>query len=166
MSAAGRTRTAPAGMSPLRFAVAACAHWEHGYDTAYRRLAEQEPDLVVHLGDYIYEYEPQGYTALGQTAREHAGAKCRTLADYRVRHAQYKSDHDLQAAHLVAPWLVAFDDHEIENNWAGPASSSQAPEFRDAGAVPHARVHQPPGAPRQGLGGEFTIPSGHAALQP
>lgn len=85
--------------------------------------------------------------------REHAGAKCRTLADYRVRHAQYKSDHDFQAAHLVAPWLVAFEDHEIENNWAGPASSSQAPEFRDAGAVPHARVHQPPGRPRQGLGG-------------
>ncbi|ETK37237.1 alkaline phosphatase D family protein [Microbispora sp. ATCC PTA-5024] len=131
LSDTGRTRTAPTAMSPLRFVVAACAHWEHGYYTAYRRIAEQEPELVVHLGDYIYEYQPQGYTALGGAVREHAGNKCQTLADYRVRHAQYKTDRDLQAAHLAAPWLVAFDDHEIENNWAGPVSSTDAPGFRE-----------------------------------
>ncbi|MBP2704078.1 alkaline phosphatase D family protein [Microbispora sp. RL4-1S] len=131
LSETARTRTAPTGMSPLRFAVAACAHWEHGYYTAYRRIAEQEPELVVHLGDYIYEYQPEGYTALGGTVREHAGNKCQTLADYRIRHAQYKTDRDLQAAHLVAPWLVAFDDHEIENNWAGTASSTDAPGFAE-----------------------------------
>ncbi|MCT9933400.1 alkaline phosphatase D family protein [Planotetraspora sp. A-T 1434] len=131
LSPAGRTRTAPAGLSPLTFVVAACAHWEHGYYTAYRRIAEQDPDLVVHLGDYIYEYEPQGYTALGGNVRTHAGNKCQSLADYRIRHGQYKTDPDLQAAHRAAPWLVAFDDHEIENNWAGPISSTDAPGFRE-----------------------------------
>ncbi|WP_344968902.1 alkaline phosphatase D family protein [Streptosporangium fragile] len=129
LSPVGRTRTAPAALSPLTFAVAACAHYEHGYYTAYRRLAEQEPDLVVHLGDYIYEYAPRGYTAPGGSVRRHTWGKCATLADYRMRHAQYKSDADLQAAHAVAPWLVAFDDHEIENNWAGDVSSTGAPSF-------------------------------------
>ncbi|MFC3980956.1 alkaline phosphatase D family protein [Streptosporangium jomthongense] len=132
LSPAGRTRTAPAAEaapSPLTLAVAACAHYEHGYYTAYRRLAEQEPDLVVHLGDYMYEYAPQGYTAMGGAVREHTAGKCATLADYRMRHAQYKSDADLRAAHAVAPWLVAFDDHEVENNWAGKVSSTGDPEF-------------------------------------
>ncbi|MER6508546.1 alkaline phosphatase D family protein [Nonomuraea sp. NPDC001636] len=129
LSPAARTRTTPAGESPLTFAVAACAHYEHGYYTAYRRLAEQEPDLVVFLGDYMYEYGPSGYTALAGRVRTHTPGKCATLADYRLRHAQYKSDHDLQAAHAVAPWLVAFDDHEVENNWAGPVSSTGAPGF-------------------------------------
>ncbi|KAB8190088.1 alkaline phosphatase [Nonomuraea phyllanthi] len=129
LSPAGRTRTTPAGETPLRFAVAACAHYEHGYYTAYRRLAEQEPDLVVFLGDYMYEYGPSGYTALAGRVRTHTPGKCRTLADYRMRHAQYKSDPDLQAAHRVAPWLAAFDDHEVENNWAGSASSTGAPGF-------------------------------------
>ncbi|MFI6598347.1 alkaline phosphatase D family protein [Nonomuraea sp. NPDC050536] len=130
LSPAGRTRTAPSGASPLAFAVAACAHYEHGYYTAYRRLAEQEPDLVVFLGDYMYEYGPSGYTALAGRVRTHTPGKCMTLADYRLRHAQYKSDHDLQHAHAVAPWLVAFDDHEVENNWAGSHSSTFAPDFK------------------------------------
>ncbi|MFF3437331.1 alkaline phosphatase D family protein [Streptosporangium sp. NPDC002721] len=135
LSPTGRTRTAPSAVSSmsassaLTFAVAACAHYEHGFYTAYRRLAEQDPELVVHLGDYMYEYGPQGYTALGGSVRQHTWGKCATLADYRMRHAQYKSDPDLQAAHAVAPWLVAFDDHEIENNWAGDVSSSGAPAF-------------------------------------
>ncbi|MEV7006949.1 alkaline phosphatase D family protein [Streptosporangium sp. NPDC051022] len=133
LSPAGRTRTAPVTLpsagSPLTLAVAACAHYEHGYYTAYRRLTEQDPDLVVHLGDYMYEYAPKGYTALGGSVRRHTEGKCATLADYRARHAQYKSDADLQAAHAVAPWLVAFDDHEIENNWAGDVSSTDEPGF-------------------------------------
>ncbi|SDJ80421.1 alkaline phosphatase D family protein [Nonomuraea jiangxiensis] len=129
LSPAARTRTAPAGESTLNFAVAACAHYEHGYYTAYRRLAEQEPELVVFLGDYMYEYAPSGYTSLAGRVRTHTPGKCRTLADYRLRHAQYKSDPDLQAAHAVAPWLVAFDDHEVENNWAGHTSSTGEPGF-------------------------------------
>ncbi|MDP9841847.1 alkaline phosphatase D family protein [Streptosporangium lutulentum] len=129
VSRVGRTRTAPAAVSPMTFAIAACAHYEHGFYTAYKRLAEQEPDLVVHLGDYMYEYAPKGYTALGGSVRHHTPGKCATLADYRMRHAQYKSDADLQTAHAVAPWLVAFDDHEIENNWAGDVSASGAAGF-------------------------------------
>jgi len=128
-SPVGRTRTAPEGLAPLTFAVAACAHYEHGYYTAYRRIAEHHPDLVVHLGDYIYEYGPRGYRAPTGRVREHAGGACVTLADYRLRHAQYKSDPDLQAAHAAAPWLVAFDDHELENNWAGDTSSTGHPGF-------------------------------------
>ncbi|MDF5758271.1 alkaline phosphatase D family protein [Spongiactinospora sp. TRM90649] len=124
VSRTGRTRTAPAGESPLTFVVAACAHYEHGYYTAYRRLAEQDPDLVVHLGDYMYEYGPDGYKAIEGRVRRHTEGTCRTIADYRMRHAQYKSDADLQEAHAVAPWLVAFDDHEVENNWAGKVSST------------------------------------------
>ncbi|MET8990348.1 alkaline phosphatase D family protein [Nonomuraea wenchangensis] len=132
LSPAGRTRTTPTGAAtPLTFAVAACAHYEHGYYTAYRRLAEQEPDLVVFLGDYMYEYGPSGYTALAGRVRTHTPGKCRTLADYRLRHAQYKSDPDLQRAHAGAPWLVAFDDHEVENNWAGEVSSTGATGFAD-----------------------------------
>ncbi|MFI9560654.1 alkaline phosphatase D family protein [Nonomuraea endophytica] len=130
LSPTGRTRTAPSGATqPLAFAVAACAHYEHGFYTAYRRLAEQEPDLVLFLGDYLYEYGPSGYTALAGRVRTHTPGKCATLADYRLRHAQYKSDADLQRAHAVAPWLVSFDDHELENNWAGPVSSTGAPAF-------------------------------------
>ncbi|MBB5131972.1 alkaline phosphatase D [Thermocatellispora tengchongensis] len=129
LSPEGRTRTAPDTMAPLTFAIAACAHYEHGYYTAYRRLAEQEPDLIVHLGDYMYEYAPDGYTSLAGAVRRHTPGKCETLADYRLRHAQYKSDPDLQLAHATAPWLVSFDDHEIENNWAGDISSTGAPAF-------------------------------------
>jgi alkaline phosphatase D len=129
LSPVARTRTTPVGERPLTFAVAACAHYEHGYYTAYQRLAEQEPDLVVFLGDYMYEYGPSGYTALAGRVRTHTPGKCETLADYRLRHAQYKSDHDLQRAHAVAPWLVAFDDHEVENNWAASNSSTDAPGF-------------------------------------
>jgi len=131
VSPAGRTRTAPAPgtLGALTFVTASCAHYEHGYYTAYRRLAQEEPDLVVHLGDYMYEYGRGGYTGISGLVRRHAGGKCRTLADYRTRHAQYKTDPDLQAAHAAAPWLVVFDDHEVENNWAGPVSGTGAKDF-------------------------------------
>jgi alkaline phosphatase D len=127
VSPVGRTRTAPAPgalSAPLTFGVASCAHYEHGYFTAYRRLAEQDPDLVVHLGDYMYEYAPGHYRTATGRVREHTEGKCQTLADYRRRHAQYKSDPDLRAAHAAAPWVVVWDDHELENNWAGELPGS------------------------------------------
>ncbi|WP_248959062.1 alkaline phosphatase D family protein [Sphaerisporangium perillae] len=132
LSPAGRTRTAPApGTTPASFTFAAvsCAQYEHGYYTAYRRMAEQHPDLVVHLGDYIYEYSGGVYTAAQGNVREHVGGKLQTLADYRTRHAQYKTDPDLQRAHLNSPWLVIFDDHEVENNWAGDNPGTLVPGF-------------------------------------
>ncbi|WP_245740130.1 alkaline phosphatase D family protein [Nonomuraea maritima] len=121
VSPLGRARTAPHPASygsALSMAFVSCAQYEHGYFTAYRRLAEERPDLVLHLGDYQYEYTSNTYTAPGGNVRDHEGPETQTLAGYRQRHAQYKADPDLQAAHAAAPWLVVWDDHEVDNNWA------------------------------------------------
>lgn len=129
-SPVGRTRTAPAHHetpAALAMAFASCAQYEHGYFTAYRHLASDEPDLVLHLGDYQYEYKAGDYVAKPNNVRDHAGPETRDLASYRQRHAQYKADADLQQAHLVAPWIVVWDDHEVDNNWA-----ADIPEDRDA----------------------------------
>ena len=127
-SQVGRTRTAPAvGTSPaMTMLFASCAHYASGYYTAYRRMAEENPDLILHLGDYIYE-------SAASDVRAHLPAKeITTLADYRVRHAQYRSDVDLQAAHHVAPWAVVWDDHEVENNYAAMIRENSTPagDFR------------------------------------
>jgi len=120
LSPTGRTRTAPPAsqLRPLTMCFTSCAQYEHGFFTAYARLAEEEPDLILHLGDYLYEYAANDYMAPGGNVRDHVGPEAETLANYRQRHAQYKTDVDLQAAHAVAPWLVVFDDHELDNNWA------------------------------------------------
>ncbi|WP_337590142.1 alkaline phosphatase D family protein [Janibacter hoylei] len=115
LSPVGRTRTAPAqGEMPsaLAMSFASCAHYEAGYFTAYRYLADDEPDIVLHLGDYQYEGKPNP-----TATRTHAGEETVTLEGYRLRHAQYKTDPDLQSAHAIAPWLVVWDDHEVDNNW-------------------------------------------------
>ena len=131
ISPVGRTRTAPAVSTVGRsfvMAFASCAHYEQGYYTAYRRIAEDRPDLILHLGDYIYE---GGATA--GALRQHAGAnEIVSLADYRRRYAQYKTDPDLQAAHAVAPWLVVPDDHEVENNYAGNTRANNTPALTTA----------------------------------
>ncbi|MCK2216721.1 alkaline phosphatase D family protein [Actinomadura sp. ATCC 31491] len=121
LSPVGRTRTAPHPLSyggALAMAFVSCAQYEHGYFTSYRRLAEEHPDLILHLGDYQYEYTKDTYTIPGGNVRDHEGPETETLANYRQRHAQYKADPDLQAAHAAAPWLVVWDDHELDNNWA------------------------------------------------
>jgi alkaline phosphatase D len=105
-------------MQPLTMCVTSCSQYEHGFFTAYARLAEEEPELVLHLGDYQYEYAAGAYVAPGGNVRDHVGPETETLANYRQRYAQYKTDADLQAAHAVAPWLVVLDDHEVDNNWA------------------------------------------------
>jgi alkaline phosphatase D len=121
-SPVGRTKTAPAAgaaVSRMNFAFVSCQQYEHGYYTAYRRMAEQETlDLVVHLGDYIYEYGPNRYVAPGGNVREHVGPETNDLPRYRRRHAQYKTDPDLRAAHAAFPWVVTWDDHEVDNNYA------------------------------------------------
>ncbi len=116
-SPAARTRTAPAAGAPverLRLAVASCQNWQSGFYTAHAAIATDEPDLVAHLGDYIYE----GGVVTG-AVRPHDGPEAADLAGYRNRYALYKGDADLQAAHRVAPWIVTWDDHEVENNYAG-----------------------------------------------
>jgi alkaline phosphatase D len=115
-SMVGRTRTAPeaGATAALRFGVASCQHYEAGLFTAYRHMAAESLDLVTHLGDYIYEY-----SGTDGGVRRHATSELATLADYRIRYAQYKTDTDLQAAHAMCPWLVTWDDHEVDNNYAG-----------------------------------------------
>ncbi|MFW5472993.1 alkaline phosphatase D family protein [Knoellia sp. CPCC 206450] len=115
LSRSGRALTTPApGSSPtsLHMAFASCSNYPAGLFTAYAALAAERPDVVLHLGDYQYE---GGGTGIGRT---HAGPETTTLAGYRQRHAQYKTDLDLQAAHAAAPWLVVWDDHEVDNNYA------------------------------------------------
>ena len=114
----GRTRTAPAADAmpqALRFAFASCQNYVQGYYTAHANLAREELDAVLFLGDYIYEG-----TARGSLVREYSKRGWSfSLADYRDRYAQYKTDKDLQAAHAAFPWIVTWDDHEVENNYAG-----------------------------------------------
>jgi alkaline phosphatase D len=115
-SALGRTRTAPAvGKSPnsLRFCLASCSHYEAGYFTAYKRIADDDPWFVVHVGDYIYEGGP-GTTGV----RQHSNAEPMDLPGYRERHAQYNSDQDLLELRRLFPIVVTPDDHEVENNYA------------------------------------------------
>jgi alkaline phosphatase D len=115
-SKVGRFRTSPAraATTPLLCAEASCRHYEQGLYTAYTHMAREELDLVTHLGDYIYEYG-----AMPGRVRSHNAFELRTLDDYRRRYALYKSDPALQAAHARCPWIVTWDDHEVDNNYAG-----------------------------------------------
>ena len=149
-SPVGRTRTAPAkdaAAKELRFAMASCQAWEAGFYNAYRDLVTTELDVVVFLGDYIYEYAASA--AVGpKTARLGRGPECTTLELYRDRYALYKSDPLLQGAHAHCPWIVIWDDHEVQNNYAGDHSqdSSITPEVfaqRRAAAYQAWWEHQP-----------------------
>ena len=127
VSPVGRTRTAPAAAElppQLRFGLGSCQHFEFGYYAAHRHLAAEELDLMVFVGDYIYEG-----TGRPGRARRHAGGEARTLDQYRNRHAQYKTDPDLQRLHAAVPWLVTWDDHEVDNDYAGMRSETLDPDF-------------------------------------
>ncbi|MFF5962449.1 alkaline phosphatase D family protein [Streptomyces collinus] len=120
-SPTARTRTAPAhdaAVTGLRFGVVSCANWEAGYFSPYRHLAARgDLDAWLHLGDYIYEYGTGEYGTRGKVVRPHAPAhEIVTLADYRTRHARYKTDPDLQALHATAPVVAIWDDHEFAND--------------------------------------------------
>ncbi|MFE9643228.1 alkaline phosphatase D family protein [Streptomyces sp. NPDC006365] len=125
ISEAGRTRTAPAttaAVSALTFAAVSCQAYHHGYFTAHRHLAEDDVDVVFHLGDYLYEYAVNSagghrrYT--DRRLPELFNREARTLEEYRLRYALYKSDPDLRAVHGAHPFVVTWDDHETENNHA------------------------------------------------
>ncbi|TQK06702.1 alkaline phosphatase D [Herbaspirillum sp. SJZ107] len=145
VSPVGRTRTAPAaGAMPdlLKLAVASCQHWEFGSYAAHRHIAAAAPDLVAFLGDYIYEWGPY---RLQHPQRQVRSDESFTLDDYRRRYAQYKSDPDLQAAHLVAPWIVTWDDHEVANDYAAGRDERLSPTFaaRRAAAYQAFYEHMP-----------------------
>jgi alkaline phosphatase D len=120
VSRTGRTKTAPPTGAPvdrLRFAVCGCSHYEHGYFTAFRHLANGQFDFVFHSGDYMYENRADG--GRSDRVRQHNGHEPYTLVDYRNRYALYKSDRDLMAAHASAPFVMSWDDHEVDNDYAG-----------------------------------------------
>ncbi|MEU0852146.1 MULTISPECIES: alkaline phosphatase D family protein [Streptomyces] len=134
VSPVGRTRTAPPARSrtaELTFGLVSCQRYDQGYYTAYRHLAEEDVDVVFHLGDYLYEY---AVNSAGGSRAYPAGTlpdlfnhETVTLEDYRLRYALYKSDPDLRAAHAAHPFVVTWDDHETENNYAGDTPENSVP---------------------------------------
>jgi alkaline phosphatase D len=159
VSQSGRFRTTPAdgAMTPLQFAFASCQHWEQGLFTAYEHMAKEELDLVAHLGDYIYEYAGNS-----RGVRMHHGLEVRTVDDYRRRYAQYKTDPALQAAHRLCPWVVTWDDHEVDNNYAGligenGMESAEQMRTRRAAAYQAWWEHQPVRVPRVQSWTDLTI---------
>ncbi|MFD7519028.1 alkaline phosphatase D family protein [Streptomyces niveus] len=134
ISPVGRTRTAPArsaNTGELKLAAVSCQAYHDGYFTAYKHLAAEDLDVVIHLGDYLYEY---AVTAVGgarnYTDRRlpaHYNRETITLEDYRLRYGLYKSDPDLMAAHAAHPFIVTWDDHETENNYAGETPENDVP---------------------------------------
>lgn len=166
VSPTGRTRTAPAPWQRVRelsIAYASCQAWWEGFYSAYADLARSGPELVFHLGDYIYEYgiPADGGLRGDSTLPSSYRAETITLDQYRERYALYKSDPDLQAAHRVAPWIVTLDDHEVENNWADEISEQNAPrdEFivRRANALRAWWEHMPMRLAQQPLGPEMQV---------
>jgi alkaline phosphatase D len=131
VSPVGRTRTAPLrGRRPdrLRFLFGSCQNWQSGYWPLWAHAPAEDPDVVLHLGDYIYE----GPAGTGpNTVRPHNGGETVTLDDYRNRYGLYRGDPALQGIHATCPWIVTWDDHEVENNYAGltPQFVDEAPAF-------------------------------------
>ena len=128
-SVTGRTRTLPAaGAGRVRLALASCSNYPHGYFNVYGRIAARpDIDAVLHLGDYIYEYEQGRYADKALTDRPvDPPHEITALDDYRRRYALYRSDPDLQEAHRQHPFVVVWDDHEIANNtWSTGADNHQ-----------------------------------------
>lgn len=129
VSVTGRTRTFPAPgarVQKLRLAYASCQRWEHGYFSAYRHMLEENLDAVLFLGDYVYEYP-----SAARAVRVPSGGWTLTLDDYRQRYALHKGETDLQAMHAACPWLVAWDDHEVQNDYAAMAPGDNGPFVTD-----------------------------------
>ncbi|MDM0021716.1 alkaline phosphatase D family protein [Variovorax saccharolyticus] len=151
-SAVGHTRTAPApdaDVRRLRLALASCQHYEQGFFAAHRDIAGRDLDFVLFVGDYIYEGSNPAYTL-----RQHGAPTPHTLAAYRERHALYKRDPDLQAAHAAHPWILTWDDHEVVNDYTGdrePAHDDAARFLRRRAAAYQAYFeHMPLAVPPQG----------------
>ncbi len=159
MSPLGRLRTAPlrGSVSPLRLGFHSCQHWEQGYFTALGHMAREDHDLVAFLGDYLYET-----AGAPDRVRQHVGLEIRTIDDYRRRYAQYRTDADLQAAHAHCPWLVVWDDHEVDNNYAGVhgengMESEEQMRLRRAAGYQAWWEHQPVRVPRAKSWADLTI---------
>jgi alkaline phosphatase D len=162
-SPTGTTRLAPAADDPEQsctFVSASCQHFEAGHYVAHRDIAARRPDFLVWLGDYIYE-GGQGVVGQNDVVRTHVSPEVTTLDDYRNRYALYKGDPDLQAAHAACPWMVTWDDHEVENNYAGdvPQDAGDAATFaqRRFDAYQAWWEHQPVALPPPTFGQDYPI---------
>jgi len=158
-SPVGRLRTTPPDgtQQPLDFAFVSCQHYEQGLYTAFDHLASERLDLVAHLGDYIYETATRE-----RQVRPHHGFEIVTVEDYRARYAQYKLDPALQKAHALCPWIVTWDDHEVDNNYAGLVGenvfeSEEQMHARRAAAYQAWWEHQPVRVPRARSWGDLNI---------
>jgi alkaline phosphatase D len=146
----GHFRTAPderESPEQFRFAFATCQDWPSGFYTAYRDMLANDLDLVVHLGDYTYEYAINGVTRRGIPAPGGFAGETVDLRSYRLRHTLYKLDPDLQAVHAKFPFAVIWDDHEVQNDYSGlaPEGGAPSPEFtaRRAAAYQAYYEHMP-----------------------
>lgn len=133
VSPTGRTRTTPAtNTAPehLGIALTSCANWESGYFSAYRDMANNDRvDIIMCVGDYIYEYKSGEYAGkLGPVRKHQPEHEIVSLADYRLRYGTYRTDADLQEAHRVKPWIVTWDDHEIANDTYNTGADNHDPE--------------------------------------
>lgn len=134
ISPVGQTKTLPTSTSKASFAVCSCSNYPAGYFYVYREMAKQNVDVVIHLGDYIYEYGADGYATedaakLGRTLPADNNKEIIKLDDYRKRYALYRTDKDLQALHHRHPFIVIWDDHELANDtWREGAENHQANE--------------------------------------
>ncbi len=130
-SPVGQTKTLPVSTNKVSFAVCSCSNYPAGYFYVYREIAKQNVDVVIHLGDYIYEYGADGYATedaakLGRTLPSDNNKEIIKLDDYRKRYALYRQDKDLQAAHQRHPFIVIWDDHELANDtWRDGAENHQ-----------------------------------------
>ncbi|MNM16234.1 Alkaline phosphatase D precursor [compost metagenome] len=134
ISSVGQTKTLPISTNKVTFAVCSCSNYPAGYFYVYREMAKQNVDVIIHLGDYIYEYGADGYAAedavkLGRTLPIDNNKEIIKLDDYRKRYALYRQDKDLQAAHQRHPFIVIWDDHELANDtWRDGAENHQSDE--------------------------------------
>lgn len=133
-SPVGQTKTLPTKTDQVTFAVCSCSNYPAGYFHVYKEIAQTKPDVVIHLGDYIYEYGENGYATedakkLGRPFADNNNKEIISLDDYRRRYALYRTDIDLQLAHQVLPFIVVWDDHELSNDtWREGAENHQANE--------------------------------------
>lgn len=134
VSPVGQTKTLPVTTNKVSFAVCSCSNYPAGYFYVYREMAKQNVDVVIHLGDYIYEYGADGYATedaakLGRTLPSDNNKEIIKLDDYRKRYALYRQDKDLQAVHQRHPFIVVWDDHELANDtWREGAENHQSNE--------------------------------------
>jgi alkaline phosphatase D len=157
ISPVGRTRTTPRArdrVDQLSFAFASCQKWEDGFFAPYRHMAQDDLDLVLHVGDYVYEYAIKPGSGPRRPALPAEVSRApRSLEDWRMRYALYKSDPDLQRAHQRFPWVVTWDDHEVQNDYAATRSQYEPDLSALRAAAYQAWYEHQPVRRRQGRSG-------------